>query len=102
MNEEFDKLKAEYSNQKTTDDRKKQLVDMMRENLKERVGENRTSFVDCMGKEYLISSQNVSDLYAIDFMLKDERRKSVFDKIAEDCRNKANDKNNYSTNNPYS
>ena len=99
MPKQFDEYKNEYSRKGTTEDRKKELIGLMQENLKNR-GEYQTVF--CINdQEFSIDSKNVEDLYAIDGFLRQEESQKEMSASAEMARQKALSNNKYGPNNPY-
>ena len=99
MPKQFDEYKNEYSRKGTTEDRKKELIGLMQENLKNR-GEYKTVF--CINdQEFSVDSKNVEDLYAIDGFLRQEESQKEMSASAEMARQKALSNNKYEPNNPY-
>lgn len=97
----FEELKAEYHLTTTTESRKKELIKLMQEDLKQRCGED-CDTVECLdGKDYPLDSDNVSELYAINGTLKETKTRKERDEISETTRAEALSKNNYSPSNPY-
>jgi hypothetical protein len=97
----FQELKAEYSRKETTESRKKELVKLMQENLKQRCGQDGGTIKCLDGKNYSIDSNDVSELYAIDFYLNELERKKKVDNISEKARKDAEKENKYSLTKTY-
>ncbi len=97
----FKELKAEYSRKETTESRKKELVKLMQENLKQRCGQDGGTIKCLDGKNYSIDSNDVIELYAIDSYLNELERKKKVDKISEIARKDAEKNNKYGPQNPY-
>lgn len=97
----FKELKAEYARKETTESRKKELVKLMQENLKQRCGQDGGTIKCLDGKNYSIDSNDVIELYAIDSYLNELERKKKVDKISEIARKDAEKNNKYGPQNPY-
>lgn len=102
MEQQFDKYKAEYSSVETTNERKNELLGLMQENLRGRIGQGDSTVVCLDGQEYSIDSVNVEDLYAIDGFLRSEKRSNQLSAIGDIARLQTLGRNNYGPNNPYS
>lgn len=98
--DEFKKLYSEYFSEKTRGYRKQELVELMQQNLRERLGTDKT-VVGLEGKEYSVSSENVSDLLAIHRKLINDVSMNTISEIGEKKRKEAEDTNSYGPNNPY-
>lgn len=98
---QFGDLKCEYSQKDTNENRKKELISLMQQNLKGRTGED-SWIIKCIdGKEYSLNSNNVEDLYAIDGTLKNNASQQRLTEVADDTRKAQSDSNKYGSNNPY-
>lgn len=99
MKQQFDKYKNEYSCENTTDERKNELIRLMRENLKKRC---KSETICCLDNQvYSVDSINVEHLYAIDVFLRFEENKHNLSTIGEIIRQQAQNENKYGPNNPY-
>lgn len=98
----FDELKSEYSNPKTIESRKKELIMQMQENLRTRRMDDRTSIKCLNGNECSFDSNNVEDLYAIDAKLNYDADNKLRQIGSDIYRSLQTSKNNYNKNNPYS
>lgn len=96
----FDEDCKEYFSKETPEDRKQELVELMQKNLQERL-ETDNTVVGLDGKEYSVSSENVSDLLAIHRKLINDVSMNTISEIGERKRKDAEDTNKYGPNNPY-
>ena len=79
----FQELKAEFSFPETCEDRKKELIILMQENLKQRCDEE-SGIVKCLdGKNHSLDSDDVGELSVIDSYLRGLERKKERDEISE-------------------
>lgn len=101
LEQQFDEYKAEYSHSGTTIERKDELIRLIQENLKERCG-NSDVAIGCLdGQEYSLDSKNIEHLYAIDGILRSEKRRNQLSEMGNIARLQAQSRNNYGPNNPY-
>lgn len=101
LENQFDGYKGEFSSPKTTDERKVELISLMRTNLKERSKQN-SGFVDCLdGQKHSLDSNEVTDLYAIDGALKYKQKAEQRELLSEKIRNTQLERNLYDKDNPY-
>lgn len=101
MDKQFQEYKGEYSQENTTEDRKTELISLMRENLRQRLGEGRSSLPCRDGKEHSVESENVSDLYAIDGELNLRNSSAKMNKNSDTIRGELLSGNKYNPDNPY-
>lgn len=95
----FDKYRNEFSRMETTNERRHELIGLMRENIRKRC-EGRISF-NIEGQVYSIDSDKVEHLYAIDGFLKQEGSRKEMSAVAETERQRAHEKNKYGPTHPY-
>lgn len=100
MHNQFQEYKREYSLINTTKERKKELISLMRENLRQRLGEGRSSLLCLDGKEYSVDSESVSDLYAIDGMQNQIDSSAKMNKVSDTMRKESLSRNKYNPGNP--
>ena len=96
----FNELYNEYFSEVTQEDRKQELVELMQQRLRDRLGTDNT-VVGLDGKEYSVSSENVSDLLAIHRKLINDVSMNTISEIGERKRKDSEDTNKYGPNNPY-
>ena len=96
----FDKDCKKYFSKETPEDQKQKLFKSMQQNLRDRLGTDNT-VVGLDGKEYSVSSENVSDLLAIHRKLINDVSMNTISAIGERKRKDAEDTNKYGPNNPY-
>lgn len=84
----------------TPEDQKQKLFKSMQQNLRDRLGTDYT-VVGLDGKEYSVSSENVSDLLAIHRKLINAVSMNTISEIGERKRKDSEDTNKYGPNNPY-
>lgn len=96
----FDEDCERYFSKETAEDQKQKLFKSMQQNLRDRLGTDNT-VVGLDGKEYLVSSENVSDLLAIHRKLINDVSMNTISEIGERKRKDAEDTNKYGPNNPY-
>ena len=96
----FDKDCKKYFSKETLEDQKQKLFKSMQQNLRDRLGTDNT-VVGLDGKEYSVSSENVSDLLAIHRKLINDVSMNTISEIGERKRKDAEDTNKYGPNNPY-
>ena len=96
----FDKDCKKYFSKETSEDQKQKLFKSMQQNLRDRLGTDNT-VVGLDGKEYSVSSENVSDLLAIHRKLINDVSMNTISEIGERKRKDAEDTNKYGPNNPY-
>lgn len=101
LEQQFDEYKAEYSNFRTRQERKNELIALMQENLKERCGLDICTIACLDEHEYSIESENVEDLYVIDGFLRSEEGRIQLSAIGDIERQQAQDRNKYDPYNPY-
>lgn len=96
----FNELYNEYFSEVTPEDQKQKLFKSMQQNLRDRLGTDYT-VVGLDGKEYSVSSENVSDLLAIHRKLINAVSMNTISEIGERKRKDSEDTNKYGPNNPY-
>ena len=96
----FDEAGERYFSKETAKDQKQKLFKSMQQNLRDRLGTDNT-VVGLDGKEYSVSSENVSDLLAIHRKLINDVSMNTISEIGERKRKDAEDTNKYGPNNPY-
>lgn len=96
----FDEDCERYFSKETPEDQKQKLFKSMQQNLRDRLGTDNT-VVGLDGKEYSVSSENVSDLLAIHRKLINDVSMNTISEIGERKRKDAEDTNKYGPNNPY-
>ena len=97
----FNDYRREFSLDNATEVRKTELIKLMQENLKKRIGDG-PSFIICLDLlEHSVDSDNVEDLYTIDGYLREKRSEEVMGVLSETARTEALKKNKYGPNNPY-
>lgn len=101
MHNQFQEYKREYSLINTTKERKKELISLMRENLRQRLGEGPSSLLCLDREEYSVDSENVSDLYAIDEMLNHKNSSAEMAKVSNMIRKESLSRNKHNPGNPY-
>jgi len=97
----FQKYKSEYHQQTTTSDRKEQLISLMQENLKARLGGKSDSVLCLDGRYHSICSDKVEELYAIDAKLNNVASSDKMSSIADTFRRQSTSPNTYGPENPY-
>ena len=100
LKDEFEKDCEKYFFKETPEDQKQTLFKSMQQNLRDRLGTDYT-VVGLDGKEYSVSSENVSDLLAIYRKLINDVSMNTISEIGERKRKDAEDTNKYGPNNPY-
>lgn len=100
MHNQFQEYKREYSLINTTKERKKELISLMRENLRQRLGEGPSSLLCLDREEYSVDSENVSDLYAIDGMLNQIDSSAKMNKVSDTMHKESLSRNKYNPGNP--
>lgn len=101
LKKQFDDYKAEFSSKEATDERKKDLIMSMQENLKRRCGKDCTAIACLDGKEHSLTSDNIEDLYAIDGVLSAEASKDEMTESANCARKDITNLNKYGPTNSY-
>lgn len=101
MHNQFQEYKREYSLINTTKERKKELISLMRENLRQRLGEGPSSLLCLDREEYSVDSESVSDLYALDGMLNQIDSSAKMNKVSDTMRKESLSRNKYNPGNPY-
>ena len=100
LKDEFENDYKKYFSKETPEDQKQKLFKSMQQNLRGRLGTDNT-VVGLDGKEYSVSSENVSDLLAIHRKLINDVSMNTISEIGERKRKDAEDTNKYGPNNPY-
>lgn len=100
LRDEFEKDCEKYFLKETPEDQKQILFKSMQQNLRDRLGTDYT-VVGLDGKEYSVSSENVSDLLAIHRKLINDVSMNTISEIGERKRKDSEDTNKYGPNNPY-
>lgn len=100
LKDEFEKDCEKYFLKEMSEDQKQTLFKSMQQNLRDRLGTDYT-VVGLDGKEYSVSSENVSDLLAIHRKLINDVSMNTISEIGERKRKDAEDTNKYGPNNPY-
>lgn len=96
----FNDYRREFSLGNATEVRKTELIKLMQENLKKRIGNGPTVMI-LNSMEHSVDSDKVEDLYAIDGYLRAKRSEEVMGVLSETARTEALKKNKYGPNNPY-
>ena len=102
MEQRFDEYKAEFSRVDTTNERRNELIVLMQEDLRERIGQSDSTVVCLDRQKHSIDSVNVEDLYAIDGFLRSEEGRNQLSAMGDIARLQNLGRNNYGPNNPYS
>ena len=100
LKDEFENDCEKYFLKEMSEDQKQTLFKSMQQNLRDRLGTDYT-VVGLDGKEYSVSSENVSDLLAIHRKLINDVSMNTISEIGKRKRKDSEDTNKYGPNNPY-